>query len=112
MPGRGRAAPSTGPVVLTSVASVDRFGNVQLVAGPAAWAEAGFPAGQAVAVTIASGPVPARRVRAFAELGEGELGLLTDGTGRLALVLDRESAAAALHPVEVGAAVRIVPGDG
>lgn len=110
-PGRGRKA-STGPAVLTSVASVDRFGNVQLEANPAAWAEAGFPAGHGVVVTIASGPVPARRVRAYGELGEGELGLLTDGTGHLALVLDRESAAAALHPVEVGAAVRIVPKDG
>jgi S-adenosyl-L-methionine hydrolase (adenosine-forming) len=110
--GRSQKASSTGPVVLTSVASVDRFGNVQLEVGPAAWAEAGFPADQTVAVTIASGPVPARRVRVYAELGEGELGLLTDGTGHLALVLDRESAAAALHPVEVGAAVRIVPGDG
>ena len=58
VPGRGRKASSTGPVVLTSVASVDRFGNVQLEAGPAAWAEAGFPAGQAVAVTIASGAGP------------------------------------------------------
>ena len=29
-PGRGRKPSSTGPAVLTSVASVDRFGNVQL----------------------------------------------------------------------------------
>ena len=72
--GRDQKDSSTGPAVLTSVASVDRFGNVQLEAGPAAWAEAGFTAGQTVVVTIASGPVPARRVRAFAELGEGEAG--------------------------------------
>ena len=57
----GERAPSTGAVVLTSVASVDRFGNVQLEAGPAAWEEASVPSGAAATVTVLTGPVPAIR---------------------------------------------------
>ena len=40
--------------------------------------------------------MPARWVAAFAELDAGELGLLVDGSGRLALVCNRASAASCL----------------
>jgi hypothetical protein len=49
-------------------------------------------------------------VAAFAELLPGELGLLVDAAGHLALVLDRASAAAWLEPIGVGSRVLIAPG--
>jgi hypothetical protein len=112
--GFGWARPgSTG---ITSVASVDRFGNVQLEVGAAALEAMGVRPGDTALVSVASGPdapdgqpsgtpdrpIPVRRVRAFGELGDGEWGLLVDGTGHVALVRHRASAAAALRQGEVG----------
>jgi len=75
---------------------VDRFGNLQLSASPEeddpeafalVWAEgdAGVPADMADRMV--------RRVRAFAELRAGELGVIVDANGRLALVVREGSAA-------------------
>jgi len=117
-----------GPGLLTSVASIDRFGNVQLEAGAAALGEMSIPSGGAFQVTVVTrpsdritgppgdqsgvgdGPFAGRRVAAFAELLPGELGLLVDAAGHLALVLDRASAAARLEPIGVGSRVLIAPG--
>jgi S-adenosylmethionine hydrolase len=91
----------------SQVSWVDRFGNLQLSASPSdedpevfalAWPEgeekgeggAGAPAGRMV-----------RRVRAFAELRAGELGVIVDANARLALVV-REGSAAELLGVGVG----------
>jgi hypothetical protein len=77
---------------------VDRFGNVQLAA-TAADAEAGdLPRrGLLGLITTPSSPETAvRRVRTFADLSPGELGLLTDGNGHLAVVAGEASAAGAL----------------
>ncbi len=49
----------------------------------------------------------ARRVGAFGQLARGELGLLVDANGRVALVLDRASAALALDLAGPGVAVHI-----
>lgn len=90
--------------VSTEVLWVDRFGNAQLAAGPADLAGAG----PVVELELAGGATRAgaapagatrrsvTRVRAFAELTPGELGLVVDSVGLLALVLDRRSAAAEL----------------
>jgi S-adenosyl-L-methionine hydrolase (adenosine-forming) len=86
-----------GDRLVTSVTWLDTFGNVQLRAGPDALDRLGVPVGGTVGVEVdGSSPTPARRVAAFGDLADGELGVLTDGDGRLSLVLDRASAAARL----------------
>jgi S-adenosylmethionine hydrolase len=78
---------------------VDRFGNVQLAAGPEDAATAELGTDLEVVAAIAH---RAQRVSAFAELGPGTLGLVVDANGRLSLVCDRQSAATVL---------RVQPGD-
>jgi S-adenosyl-L-methionine hydrolase (adenosine-forming) len=80
----------------TEVQWVDRFGNVQLAAGPddAAAAALGVELEVVMPVTGVSRGVV--WVAAFAALGPGALGLLVDANGRLALVCDRQSAATVL----------------
>jgi S-adenosylmethionine hydrolase len=88
---------------------VDRFGNVQLAATAADGRAVGAVPGCRVEVEVATGGpeegasrrVPARMVRAFADLAGAqtaapELGLLVDANGRLALVCDRSPAATVL----------------
>ena len=78
---------------------VDRFGNVQLAARPddATASELGDDL-----EVVATATHRARRVRAFAALGPGALGVVVDANGHLALVCDRRSAATVL---------RVQPGD-
>jgi len=78
---------------------VDRFGNVQLAAGPDDATAAAL--GEELEV-VAADVHRAQRVRAFAALGPGALGVVVDANGRLALVCDRRSAATVL---------RVQPGD-
>lgn len=95
-----------GGRLVTSVAHVDGFGNVALAARPGALADLGLGPGATVAVAVGpSAPVPARWVTAFGDLAAGELGLLVDADGHLALVLDRAPAGRRLA---VDAAVRPV----
>lgn len=71
---------------------VDRFGNVQLAAGPADAAAAGLGGhGAAVVVLVGQTRHLATWVVSFAHAGAG-LGVLTDANGRLAIVLDRGAA--------------------
>jgi S-adenosylmethionine hydrolase len=100
--------------VATSVASIDRFGNVELALLPASLDQDGLAPGGRAEVHIHGGPpVAARRVVAFAELDAGELGLLVDSSGRLALVCNQASAASRLGLAGTGAEVSIrVPGVG
>jgi S-adenosylmethionine hydrolase len=104
-----------GTTLVTSVAWVDGFGNVQLRAGPELLDGLSLPGGQIeVVVGEPPGPAPAltaRRVTAFADLAAGELGILVDASGRLALVLDRSSAADRLRLDSHGPAptVRLAP---
>ena len=51
-----------------------------------------------------------RRVRAFADAGPGEVGLIVDSYGLVAVVLDRRSAAEELG-LDAGSAVRLEPFD-
>jgi S-adenosyl-L-methionine hydrolase (adenosine-forming) len=129
-------ARSSGPAVEASVAWVDRFGNVQLRLEAADLAGIGLVPGATVHVEL-SHPTPgtgtapegdsggdrpttdrwapparslrARWVDAFGDLEPGELGLLIDGSGRIALVLDQASAASRLGLTGPGRAVRIAP---
>lgn len=91
----------------TEVLWVDRYGNVQLNVGPDDLALVGI-AGDRVMVRIEGAERSARRVRAYGELGPGELGLAVDSYGLLALVLDQRSAAVELG-VDPSAAVTLAP---
>ena len=93
-----RCSTSRG-VLEAEVQWVDRFGNVQLAAGPDDAAAAAL--GDELEV-LAPASRRAQRVQAFAELGPGALGVVLDANGHLALVCDRQSAATVL---------RVQPGD-
>jgi S-adenosylmethionine hydrolase len=90
---------------------VDRFGNVQLAAGPDDATAAALGAELRV---VATSVHRATRVAAFAELGPETLGLIVDANGRLALVCHRRSAATVLRvqPGDVVTVRAIVPGGG
>jgi S-adenosyl-L-methionine hydrolase (adenosine-forming) len=89
------------------VAWVDGFGNVQL----AAMAGAGPPPGATkVVIRVGSeraGELVVRRVRAFADLDAGEVGVLADANGRLAVVV-REGSAAEVTGLRAGGVVELV----
>jgi S-adenosyl-L-methionine hydrolase (adenosine-forming) len=132
-------APDGARTIDVPVTWIDRFGNVQLGAGAAELDAIGLITGGTASVAV-PGPVPAvdpapseraqsepglsgwalsgwassgraRRVDAFAALGDGELGLMIDGNGRVALVL-REASAARRLLLGAGDIVRIgVPDD-
>jgi hypothetical protein len=127
-PERGGGGPTVrhlavGAEVVATVAWIDRFGNAQLDLGPETLVGIGLTPDGTGRVTVEPGSVPpdlvpgegspvprvvtGRWVRGFGQLGPGELGLLVDATGRVALVLDRASAALALGLGGPGAVVRI-----
>jgi S-adenosylmethionine hydrolase len=85
----------------TEVLWVDRFGNLQLAVtraqGDAAQVPGPGPGPGTLELTVESGPAcPLRRVETFADLARGQLGLLVDANGHLALVAGQSSAAEAL----------------
>jgi S-adenosylmethionine hydrolase len=102
---------AAGAEVVTSVGAIDRFGNVELVLLPDILDlphQVGLPHGGTAEVRVEGGPAfLARRVVAFGELGAGELGLLIDSSGRLALVCNQKSAAARLGVDGPGAEVSL-----
>ena len=95
----------------TEVQWVDRFGNVQLSAGPD---DATAAALGDVLEVVATDTHRATRVAAFAELGLDALGVIVDANGRLALVCDRRSAATVLrvHPGDVVTVRAVAPAGG
>jgi S-adenosylmethionine hydrolase len=79
-----------GDGIAAEVLWVDRFGNAQLNVDPDDLA--GY--GERVELRAGSGPVrSARRARTYADIGPGEVGLVVDSYGLVAIVLDRRSAA-------------------
>lgn len=78
------------------VLMVDRFGNLQLNASPADLERIGVREGDAVRVALAGEEHPARYCRTFAEVLEGEIALLADSTGRIAVAVNHGSASARL----------------
>jgi S-adenosylmethionine hydrolase len=129
-------AGAAGPAVEAGVAWVDRFGNVQLRLAAADLLGIGLEPGATAHVEV-SHPTPgtgggaegspggdgppgdrwappagswrARWVAAFGDLDPGELGLVIDSSGRIALVLDRASSAALLGLTGPGRSVRVAP---
>ena len=96
-----------GDAVVGEVLWIDHFGNAQLNVDPEEIDEFG----DRVGVTVGATRRVARRVDAFARLGPGELGLVVDSYGLLALALDQRSAADELR-VAAGTEVRLgAPGD-
>lgn len=85
---------------------VDRFGNAELNARPGDVAHLGDRV--RILTPMQSTPVQARVVRAFGDLGDGELGLVTDSYGLLALARDALPAAETLG-VSEGDTVTIGP---
>jgi S-adenosylmethionine hydrolase len=78
-----------GDVLEAEVLWVDRFGNVQLNVGP----DDVEGLGDRVAVRWAGEVRTAVRADAYDDVGAGELGLLVDSYGLMALSLNRSSAA-------------------
>ncbi len=83
---------------------VDRFGNAQLNVGPDEIDAMGSP----VVVRVGDRTRHAARVTSFAELAPGQVGLVVDSYGLLAVALDRRSAAEEL-PLAAGDLVRLEP---
>jgi hypothetical protein len=84
------------------VSWIDRFGNVQLAVTATEAQSGALPQnGRLELTTRVAQATPMRRVGVFADLAPGELGLLVDADGHLALVAAEASAAAALA-IDVG----------
>jgi S-adenosylmethionine hydrolase len=88
--------------ITAEVLWVDRFGNAQLNVDPAELE----PYGERVRVVIDGSARSARRVRAFADAGPGEIALIVDSYGLVTIVLDRRSAAEELG-LDAGSGVRL-----
>lgn len=79
--------------IATTVAGVDRFGNLRLGAGPAELEAAGLSHETSLSIVEDEETIAIRRVRTFGELSQGELGAVIDSAGWLAVVCNLESAA-------------------
>jgi S-adenosyl-L-methionine hydrolase (adenosine-forming) len=96
-----------GDALVAEVLWVDRYGNCQLNIDP----EEIAPMGDVIGVRVGQEPRrSARRVGTFGELAPGQVGLIIDSYGLVALALDQTSAAEVLH-LHSGAEVRLEPLD-
>ena len=91
-------------VLTAEVLWIDRFGNCQLNVDPDDLAEWG----DVISLSVGDTRRIATRVRTFGELTTGQLGLVTDADGLVAVVADRASAAFDLQCDE-GDEVRLEP---
>ncbi len=116
---------AAGSVVLTSATWIDRFGNVQLRLRPQVLEDRGLLCGDLAWVAVVDGSelgrsaleggvpggggpaVAVRRVESFGALARGEMGLMVDANGQVALVLDQASAAHRLGLTATGGRVKI-----
>jgi S-adenosylmethionine hydrolase len=85
---------------------IDRFGNAQLNVGP----EEMEGLGERVVVRAGQATRPAARVATYAELNAGQLGLVVDSYGLVAIALNRRSAAEELQLGE-GDRITLEPAD-
>jgi S-adenosylmethionine hydrolase len=92
--------------IAAEVLWVDTFGNAQLNVDPADL----DAYGERLRVVIGETKRSGRRVRAFADAGPGEIGLIVDSYGMVAVVLDRRSAADELG-LDAGSGIRLEPFD-
>ena len=116
-PSRMRTVPSPRAVaqpgaVRCQVIGVDRFGNAQLSAGKDDLLRAGLDRLTELAIRLEGKTYPLPRAGTFAEVPEGRAALILDSTGRLAITVNRGSAAESLN-LRVGDSVEFfVPGRG
>jgi S-adenosylmethionine hydrolase len=89
VPGARPSPAPKGTGLATEVLWIDRFGNAQLAVGP----EDAEHLGERVRLTLPGRQVLATRVATFAEIAPGQVGLVVDSWGMLAVALDRRSAA-------------------
>ncbi len=82
--------------IYSEVLWIDRFGNLQLNLDPAEIE----PLGDKLRLTAGDVGRTARRVDSYGELGTGELGVLVDSYGLVAVAVNRGSAALELNSVE------------
>jgi len=94
----------SGDKLFSGVLSVDRFGNVQL----AARGDALVPSMRLVPPVLSVGGQRARLVETFGDVAAGELAVLVDSAGHLAIVVSGGSAADRLG-VAAGATVEVAP---
>ena len=80
-------------LIRAEVLTVDHFGNVALAAGAAELAALGLPAGASARIQWPAGARRARLGRTFADVEPGELVVLIDSAGHLALARRGDSAA-------------------
>jgi len=93
-----------GDTIVAEVLWIDRFGNCQLNVDPDELDQSQY------SLQIGDQRRPARRVTHFDALGSGEVGLVVDSTGMVAVVVNRSSAAKDLSLGE-GIEVRLHVGD-
>jgi len=87
-------APTVRPgAVITDVGGIDRFGNVQLTAPETALADAGFADGDQVTVWLGQSRFDAVLGRTFADVDDGDLVVLADSAGLVAVAVNGGSAA-------------------
>ncbi len=99
--------PAVGDRSLSAVVlGIDRFGNVQLAAKPDDLAWAGLDPAARVEIWIGDRRVEATRASTFGDVGAGDLALIVDSAGWLALVQNQGSAAQHLS-VSLGDSVLI-----
>jgi S-adenosylmethionine hydrolase len=82
------------PYLRAEVLWVDRFGNIQLAATAVDAQAAELPRSEAI--TLVGSGVRLRRVGTFDDLAPGELGLIVDANGQVAVVAGQAPAAASL----------------
>jgi S-adenosylmethionine hydrolase len=86
-----------GDRVVAHALVADRFGNVTLDLAAAQLADTPLSLGAELRVEAPDGPFEARRVQTFAEVAPGELLLLEDSSGSMALAVNGGSAAGLLN---------------
>jgi len=92
-----------GDAIVAEVLWVDRYGNCQLNVDPDDVAAFGEVVGVRVGDAARRS---ARRVDTFGDLSTGQVGLLVDSYGLVAVTVDRASAAEILH-LEAGSELRL-----
>jgi S-adenosylmethionine hydrolase len=92
----------------TEVLDVDRFGNVRLSARPEHFTAAGFGQDEDLELATTSGGARARRIDTYGDVRVGEVGVLIDAWGWIA-VIRYEASAAELLAVRSGDPVWVVP---
>ncbi len=89
--------PEVGPGAMTALAAaVDRFGNVELLAGGDDLARAGFERGDRISVATGERRHPATVARAFADVAPKGMLVHVDSHGMVAVAVNGGSAAARL----------------